>query len=60
MLLSSFLHIFGRNTHHVEPSCTLDTLLQTFKSESTHLALVKQVRVNEQVHKRKKADGVTL
>lgn len=51
MLLSSFLHIFGRNTHHVEPSCTLDTLLQIFKSESTHLALVKQVRVNEQVRK---------
>lgn len=49
MLLSSFIHIFGRSVHHVEPSCGLDTLLQSFKSESTHLALVKQMQYSEDV-----------
>lgn len=41
--LASFLHVFGRSAHHVAPESTLDTLLETFKAESTHLALVKQV-----------------
>ncbi|TYZ65170.1 hypothetical protein PybrP1_009679 [[Pythium] brassicae (nom. inval.)] len=41
--LASVLHVFGRNVHQVAPECTLDTLLQTFRAESTRLALVKRV-----------------
>ncbi|KAF1313276.1 putative membrane protein, partial [Globisporangium splendens] len=47
VMLSSFIHIFGRNAHHVAPTCGLDSLLHTFKSGSTHLVLVKQVQYTD-------------
>lgn len=43
--LSSFVHIFGRSVYSVNPNCNLDALLQIFRMESTHLALVKQSAV---------------
>uniref|UniRef100_K3XCC3 CNNM transmembrane domain-containing protein n=1 Tax=Globisporangium ultimum (strain ATCC 200006 / CBS 805.95 / DAOM BR144) TaxID=431595 RepID=K3XCC3_GLOUD len=47
VMLSSFVHIFGRNVHHVAPTCGLDSLLHTFKSGSTHLVLIKQVQYSD-------------
>ncbi|GLE04360.1 hypothetical protein PINS_up013290 [Pythium insidiosum] len=41
--LSSYIHIFGRNVQHIDPHCTLDVLLQAFKRESTHIALITRV-----------------
>ncbi|CAH0515909.1 unnamed protein product [Peronospora belbahrii] len=46
-LLSSFFQIFGRATRAVDPDCRLSTLLQTFKSESAHLVLVKQPQMTD-------------
>ncbi|DAZ99811.1 TPA: hypothetical protein N0F65_001320 [Lagenidium giganteum] len=39
--LSSFIHVFGRSAHRVDGNCRLDKLLQIFKTEGEHLALVK-------------------
>jgi CBS domain containing-hemolysin-like protein len=41
------MHVFGHNVNHVDPDCSLDVLLEAFKRESTHLALVKTVERDE-------------
>ncbi|KAL3656354.1 hypothetical protein V7S43_018798 [Phytophthora oleae] len=46
-LLSNFFQIFGRTTRSVAPDCRLSALLQTFKSESAHLVLVKQPQTTD-------------
>ncbi|KAL7680243.1 putative gliding motility-associated protein GldE [Plasmopara halstedii] len=51
--LSSFFQIFGRTTRSVDPNCRLSALLRTFKSESSHLVLVKQpqtIDASEEMH----------
>lgn len=40
--LSSFVHVFGRSLNTVRPDSKLDSLLQMFRTESTHLALVRE------------------
>ncbi|KAK1928471.1 RNA cytidine acetyltransferase [Phytophthora citrophthora] len=46
-LLSSFFQIFGRTTRSVAPDCRLSALLETFKTESAHLVLVKQPQTTD-------------
>ncbi|KAI9986884.1 hypothetical protein PInf_025853 [Phytophthora infestans] len=46
-LLASFFQIFGRTTRSVNPNCRLSALLDTFKSESAHLVLVKQPQTTD-------------
>ncbi|TMW60406.1 hypothetical protein Poli38472_000448 [Pythium oligandrum] len=56
--ISSFIHVFGRNIHHVGPECSLDVLLQTFKQECTHLALVKSVESQKSAEPTERLEGI--
>lgn len=48
VMLSSFIHIFGHNVHRVDPDTNLDSLLQMFKTEGEHLAIVNRITVREE------------